>query len=153
MWLLCICCSISSDSTNHKSCISVFLKKNPCISAPVQFKPMLFRVHLYKQCYHKLLYDTFANWCIYFFAHLSKGCVCSPCVGSKGLSFVCRSMCGMEWACMIALWKLSRWGACNQSAVQCSDFSMNIRGKFSKVSQFYLHISKDLLASNNNYFI
>ena len=39
-------CSVSTYSTNHGS--SIYWKKNPCISGPVQFKPMLFKGQLHK---------------------------------------------------------------------------------------------------------
>ena len=39
--------SLSMDSTNCESCSAVSIEKNPRISGPVQFKPVLFKGQLY----------------------------------------------------------------------------------------------------------
>ena len=48
--------SASSDSANLGSCSTVIftIEKNPCVSGPVQFKPVLFKGQLYFLLYHSI---------------------------------------------------------------------------------------------------
>ena len=48
LWFFHIHSSTSMDSANHRLCGTIVLiEKNPCVSGPIQFKPILFMGQMY----------------------------------------------------------------------------------------------------------
>lgn len=80
--LLCISCSVAFGSNNHDSCSTVVFitEKRPRVNGPVQFRAVLFRGQLSKQCCPTFSPYTVTDRCLYSVLTFQGVCLHSLCL-------------------------------------------------------------------------